>query len=274
VSLQITVPASMVGESDGRVRIYLALEGQAPAPITEAPVGATTQLLVTVELTQGRNDFTATTISSGGESEASPVVTYILDQDAPTISITSPKSGSAVSGSTVKLEGKVQARSRLVARNESNGSSTTGSAGDDQKFSLTLSLQSGTNKILITATDPAGNVGELSMSVVRGSGRLSATLAASSYRISVGSLPTSIQLVATVTDPAGNPLSGASVTFSLTLPKIPAITFEATTGADGRAVFTTTIPQGVDPGSGLASILIMAEGQGQTTAQVAITVVK
>jgi hypothetical protein len=229
---------------------------------------------VTVALTEGRNDFMATTISSGGESEASPVVTYILDQEPPAITISSPKSGTAVSSTTVNLEGRVQARSRLVARNESNGSSTTGTASDDQKFTLTLPLQSGTNKIQITAMDPAGNTGSLSITIVRGSGRLSATLAASTYRISVRSLPTSIQLVATVTDPAGKALVGATVTFSLTLPKIPAITYEATTGGDGRAVFTTTVPKGVDPGSGLASVLVTTDGQGQTTAQAAITVVR
>jgi hypothetical protein len=274
VDLQITIPNAMVGQADGTVRIYLALEGQLAAPIVEVPVGATPHLVVPVDLTPGRNDFTATVISPGGESETSPVVTYILDTEPPSITVTSPKAGATVNATTVDVSGKVQARSQLVARNESNGSSTTATAGADGAFTLTLPLQTGSNTIDITATDPAGNTGQTQLKVVRGTGALTASLSASTYRISVGSLPQSIQLVAQVTDPDGRPLRGATVTFSLTLPKIPAITYEATTGSDGRATFSTTIPKGVDPGSGLASILVSTSAYGQTTARAGITVVQ
>jgi hypothetical protein len=58
----------------------------------------------------------------------------------------------------------------------------------------------------------------------------------------------------------------------LTLPKIPAITFDAKTGADGRAVFSTTVPKGVDTGTGVATILVTTASFGETTARVAMSV--
>jgi hypothetical protein len=274
VDLSVSVPTSVAGQSDVRVRVYLALEGQAAAPITEVAVGLTPKVVVPVDLSTGRNDFTASVIGPGGESEPSPVVTYILDTEAPKITISSPKDGAVVNAATVDLVGKVQARSRLLARNDSNGSSITGTSGADGSFTLTLPLATGSNAIKIGATDPAGNGGELGVTVVRGTGALSVALTASTYRISVASLPAAMELVAVVTDPDGRPLRGAVVVFSLTLPKIPAITYEAHTGADGKVTFSTTIPKGVDIGSGLVSVLVNTNSYGQTTDRSVITVVK
>jgi hypothetical protein len=272
VDLQITIPIAMTNQTGAKVRIYLALEGQQAAPIKDVPVGATPKLVVPVDLTVGRNDFTATVITAGGESEPSPVATYILDTETPAITLTAPKSGATINAATVDLVGKVQARSRLVARNESNGSTATGTAGADGAFTMVLPLASGSNAVKITATDPAGNAGELTLTVVRGTGVLAVALSSSTYRISVAALPQPITLVAVVTDPDGQPLKGAVVTFSLTLPKIPAITFEGRTGADGKLTFSTTIPKGIDVGSGLATVLVNTNNYGQATGRSAITV--
>jgi hypothetical protein len=274
IDLSVSVPTAMVGQSDVRVRVYLALEGQSAAPITEVAVGLTPRVVVPVDLTGGRNDFTATVIGPGGESEPSPVVTYILDAEPPVINVTSPKDGATVNADKVDLVGKVQARSRLIARNTSNGSSITGVSGADGSFSLSLPLATGTNGITISATDPAGNGSELALSIVRGTGALTVALSASAYRISAASLPAPIQLVAVVTDPDGRPLRGAVVVFSLTLPGIPAITYEARSGTDGKVTFSTTIPKGVDVGTGLLTVLVNTDNLGQTTDRSVITVVK
>lgn len=94
----------------------------------------------------------------------------------------------------------------------------------------------------------------------------------STYRVSVAALPQPITLVAVVTDPDGQSLKDAVVTFSLTLPKIPAITYEARTGADGKVTFSTTIPKGIDVGSGLATVLVNTNNYGQATGRSVITV--
>ena len=274
VDLQVTIPTAMSGQAGARVRIYLALEGQQASPIKEVAVGATPKLVVPVDLTAGRNDFTATVISPGGESEPSPVATYILDSEPPKITLTAPKTGATVNAASVDLVGKVQARSRLIARSESNGSTTTGTAGADGSFTLVMPLATGSNAIKITATDPAGNVGTLTLTVVRGTGVLTVSLSASTYRISVAGLPQPITLIAVVTDPDGQALRGAVVTFSLTLPKIPAITYEARTGTDGKVTFSTTVPKGIDVGSGLVTVLVNTNNYGQATNRSVITVVQ
>lgn len=271
--LLVTIPEDAAGDPDALVRVYLTLEGQAAAPINEVPVGATTRLVVPITLTPGRNDFSATLVRSGVESESSPVVTFVLDQEPPVITLTRPKDGATVNDDLVTLVGKTQPRSTIQARNEANGTSITGEAGTDGAFELVLPLAAGPNGIRLTATDPAGNEGELIVRILRGSGKLTAVLSASTYRISIASLPTSLQLNVLVTDPDGAPLDKASVTFTITVPGIPPIVKETTTAGDGRAGFTTTLSAGVQAGGGLLTVVVTTERYGSTTDRRSVTFV-
>ncbi|HEX5590506.1 MAG TPA: hypothetical protein VFX65_09475 [Candidatus Limnocylindrales bacterium] len=271
--LQVTIPDEYIGDAEVRVRVYLTLEGQAAAAIAEVPVGSTIRMIVPVELTPGRNDFSATIVEAGIESEASPIVTFIMDAEPPNFVLSTPQNGATINRPNVAIQGTTQPRTTILARNEANGASITGLAGPDGAFVLDLPLEPGPNGIRITGRDPAGNDGELIFSVVRGSGTLTATLAATAYRISVASLPVSLQLSVLVTDPDGQPLEGATVTFSLTVPGIPPVAKEAITGGDGRATFTTTLPTGVTTGSGLATVLVATAEFGSTSAQKTITIV-
>ena len=272
--LEINVPSEFVGNPTVRIRIYLALEGQQPAPIAEVPVGSTVTLIVPVDLTPGRNDLSATIVEDAVESSFSPVVTYIYDKDPPKIVLSSPKDGATINKATVTLTGTTQPRTTLVARDSANGISISGAAGTDGTFSMDLPIGPGSNPIKITGTDPAGNIGDLSLTVVGGSGKLTAVLSSSTYRVSISTLPRSIQLSVLVTNPDGNPLAGASVTFTLTVPGLQPIAKDAVTGADGRAVFTTTLPTGVTAGAGLATVLVATDSFGTTSAQKTITTVK
>jgi hypothetical protein len=272
--LEVAVPDEVIGDPDVHVRIYLTLEGQAPAPIAEVPVGATIRMIVPVDLSPGRNDLSASIVEAGIESEASPVVTYILDTDAPVFVLASPKDGATVNRPNVTITGTTQPRTTILVRNEANGTSISGQAATDGTFELELPIEPGPNGIRISGTDPAGNPGELIFSVVRGSGKLTATLTASAYRISAASTPVSMQLNVLVTDPDGAPLEGATITFSLTVPGIPPIAKDAVSGGDGRASFTTTLPTGVTPGAGLATVLVATTDFGTTSAQRTITIVK
>lgn len=274
VDLEITVPDTIVGDPSIRVRVYLTLEGQAPAPIAEQPVGSTVRLIVPVDLTSGRNDLHATIIEAGIESEASPVVTFILDTEPPAFVLSAPGNGATINRPTVAITGTTQPRTTLLARNEANGTSVSGVAATDGTFALSLPLEPGPNGVRISGVDPAGNPGELIISVTRGSGTLTSTLTASAYRISVASLPVSLQLTVLVTDPDGRPLEGATITFTLTVPGIQPISKEATTAGDGRASFTTTLPAGVTTGAGLATVLVATTDFGSTSAQKTIAIVK
>jgi protocatechuate 3,4-dioxygenase beta subunit len=108
--------------------------------------------------------------------------------------------------------------------------------------------------------------------VRRGNGKLTATLGASAYQMSVSKLPQDLTLRVTVSDPDGNALVGAAVTFTLSIPGIPTVTGDEQTDADGRASFTTAVPAGADPGQGSATVLISNDQFGSTQDYTVITI--
>jgi hypothetical protein len=270
-----TLPLEVVGRDGLVVRVYVALPDQEPVAVRDLPVGETTSFVVEeLPLEPGRNDITATVVGPGGESEPSPVVTYVLDRSKPKITVSSPKNGATVNGASVKITGKTQGRSTVVARNEANGTAATAAAAGNGTFTLVVPLSSGTNGIALTATDLAGNVGTAVLTVRRGSGSLDVAMAASAYRISAARLPRTIELRAVVTDPDGRPLAGQVVTFTLTIPGVPAITGEDRTDASGLATFRTTIPAGATEGSGLGTAYVSTSELGDASGRISITIVK
>jgi len=270
--LVVTVPAALVGDTEHRLRIYLALKDQAPAAIDEVPMPALARTIIPVELTKGVNDFSITVVGPAGESDPSLSVRYVLDQVKPPIEIASPKDGAVVNAKAVTIKGKTQGRSTVIARNAKNASSITGTAGSDGLFELKLSLATGQNTISIQSTDPAGNVKDLEFTVSRGSGELDVNLSASTYSIPRDSLPEGIRLTATVTDPDGKPLQGAKVLFTLSIPGISTITGQATTGSNGRAVLETTIPRGADAGGGNAAVQVTTSAYGKASDVTVVTI--
>ncbi len=191
VELIVTVPSSVVGDPNYKIRVYLALKDQTPSPILDVPIATTTpKTVVPMELEKGINDFTVTIVGPGGtESDTSPVVRYVLDTAVPKITITSPKDGAKVNGKSLDIKGKVQARSTLIVHNTDNNASITGTAKADGTFLLKIALRTGTNHITINATDPAGNVTDKAFTVRRGTGKLQAVISASDYRVSLKDLP-------------------------------------------------------------------------------------
>lgn len=270
-----TVPVEVAGRRDHLVRIYVAAEGGDPVPFRDVPVGETPSFVVEgVPLADGRNDITATVVSPAGESEPSLVISYVLDTAKPKLTITSPKDGATVNKATLTIKGKTQAGSTIVARNEATGTAASAEADDDGTFSVKVPLSAGVNGIAVTATDPAGNPQTRVVEVRRGSGKLGVALAASASRISVARLPRSVELRATVRDPEGRPLRGETVTFTLSVPGVPAITGQGVTQAGGTARFTTTIPAGATRGTGLATASVVTREHGEASDTVPITLVK
>lgn len=272
VSLAGTVPAAFVGQDGVTIRVYRSVEGGTDDQVAEVPVGRTPGFTIRdLELAQGKNEFTTTLVGPNGESVRSKPVTYVLDTAKPKVVISKPTKNAVVNGDTVSIIGKVQAGSSLVARNTSNGASITGKADAAGNFKLVLAISSGTNAIVVTATDPAGNQGQAAVNVSRGKGKLTAELTSSSYRFSRKSLPKNITLTARVTDPNGQPLDGATVTFTLTAPGVGPIQRTLTT-SNGIATWRTTIPKGATVGRGIAAALIQPPTGRAITAQTVITV--
>ena len=110
------------------------------------------------------------------------------------------------------------------------------------------------------------------IAVLKGSGKLVATLSASAYSISLSKLPERIELTVSVTDPDGRPLESARVTFALAVPGVPAVTSKTLeTGGDGTSSWTTTIPKGATAGQISATVIVSTSRYGDTTDRTVIT---
>lgn len=271
-----TIPPAFTGQTGYVIRLYVTLQDQEPAPIREVALPITPRFTIPgVELSEGANDFFATVVGPGGESDASATVTYVLDDVVPNVVIDSPVDGATVNGQVVTIAGRTQGRAALVVRNEANGeTSTAGAAASDGSFSIVLPIEPGTNGITITITDPAGNTASTVISVQRGSGKLTVSLSASAFRFKLANLPESIALTAQVMDPDGRPLDATTVTFTLSIPGLPAVTRQTTTNGAGSAVFQTAIPEGATEGGGLATAFVEAGDLGSATDRTVVTVVK
>lgn len=275
VDLVVLIPNALVGNAEMRVRVYRAVGEVPPAQIAEVAIGASPRVVVpNVALASGGNDFTATLDGPAGESEASAVVTFVLDQAKPKVTLTSPKNNATVNGLAVTIAGKTQGRSTLVARNDTNGGSVVGVAAADGTFKMVVPLAPGSNAIVVEATDPAGNVGALALTYRRGTGKLTAKLTASTYTFSRAKLPDPLELTVLVADPDGGALAGARVTFSVSIPGVGPISADRVTGADGRAIFKTSVPKGATVGTGPVSVLVTATPFGSTMARTVITITK
>lgn len=274
VDLVVSVPKAVAGDPDHRIRVYLALEGQEPAPIDEWPTAAQGRSIIPVLLTDGINDFSVTLVGPAGESEPSAVVRYVLDTKPPGIILAAPRDGATLNRKAVDLEGRSQARSTLIARNLTTGDSIAGTADANGRFVLSLPIAMGGNRIAIGATDPAGNANQLELRITRGSGALRAVLGVSSYSVRLATLPEPIRLAVTVDDPDGKPLEGALVTFTLSIPGIQTVTADGVTDANGRAEFQTTIPAGADVGTGTAAVLVRTGEYGTATDDTTVKIVK
>jgi len=272
VDLLVTVPAALIGDDVHRIRVFQQLKDQSPVAIGEFPIGDTQRMVVPVTLEKGINDFSAIIVGPSGGSEASPTIRYVYDKSKPGIKISSPKDNAKVNRKAVEIKGTTQSRATLIARNETNDASVSGQAAADGTFTLSLPIRAGANRITITATDPAGNVGEKELRVRRGSGKLTVALGATDYRFSRRRLPDPIRLTATVTNPDGDRLEGARVTFTLSVPGIAVITREATTDGNGRASFETTIPKRATVGQGLAAVLVETKDFGSIDDRVVISI--
>lgn len=275
VDLTVTVPAEAVGDPTARVRIYLALEGLEPSPVDDWPVGATSRMVIPFELTEGRNNISATLVrSSAVESEHSPIVTWILDLNPPKINIVSPEDGDRVETPDATIRGSTQAGTTLIARNAANSASISTVAGRDGTFEFQLPLVQGDNDIQISATDPAGNQNTKKLQLRQGSTEMRVNLRASLYTISVKHHPSSLQLVVVVLDPSGDPIAGARAFFTLQIPGLAPISNELITGADGRATFTTPLVGELATGGGVGTVLITDETYGEGTDRVSLNFVK
>jgi hypothetical protein len=274
VDITVDVPVTSVGRAGYKVRLWVTLPSTPAAILAEVPVGATSSLLIpAVTLAQGRNDIQASLLGPGGEGGRSSVVSWVLDQVPPKITIVSPANGSAVTTDAVTIKGTTQASSTIVMRNDPNGATANTQADQAGLFQVDIAVGAGPNAISIKVTDPAGNTSSLVLNLHKGSGKLTATLTGTVYRFKTSTLPTNDTFIVVVTGPDGARVPNAKVLFTVMVPGLQAIVSpETQTGADGTATFATTIPANVQTGNGLVSVLVTTTALGTVTDRQVLTV--
>ncbi len=85
----------------------------------------------------------------------------------PRIVILAPRSRAKITSTTVSVEGRVPLGSSIVVRNRTNGSGSAVTADPAGAFSAAITLDRGTNDVLVEVTDRAGNRNSATLSVVR-----------------------------------------------------------------------------------------------------------
>ena len=216
-----SVPASVSGRTGYTVVVSGGLRGEPPATLASVAVGETTVFTVQqVPLKVGRERAHRADRRAGRrEPRQRRPCWSSWTGSRPTVTITSPKDGATVNATTVRITGKTQGNSKLIARNETTGQSISGSAATDGTFYLKLGIGAGKNAITVHVTDPAGNTGDK-----HADGRPGRRAASprrcptSAKRISATSLPSDITFTVIVKDPDGARLPGAIVTFSVSVP--------------------------------------------------------
>jgi len=276
IDLTVQVPASVVGLAGYTVRLYVTLPNVQPSIATETPVGGTaTMVLSGVALAKGQNVFTASVIGPGGESALSKPVTITLDVSKPKITITAPKSGATVKGTTVTVKGKTQAASAVRIQNDANGATATATADDTGIFSAVIAVTAGPNNLTVTVTDPAGNGNTATVTVTKGAGALHVNLTGTVYQFRAKRLPTNVTFTAVVIGGDGKRVAGATALFTVSVPGLqPLVSSPITTDKNGSATFSTSIPKGAMAGAGLATVLVTMPTGTQTATDRAVLTVR
>lgn len=274
VDVTVQVPPEVVGQSGYKVRLWVTVPNGQPTDVADADVGQTSTMVIPqVPLAKGQNDIQASIDGPGGESERSAVATWIRDTQKPKLKIISPKDNATTTKNAITIKGSTQPSSTVHLRNNANGVSATVDADADGLFQARIALAAGSNAISVTTVDPAGNTNDATLTIRKGVGKLTVSLASSRYTFTASRLPKSLKLTVTVTDPNGGLLAGATALFTVTVPGLPPIVSpELTTASDGTATFSVTIPSGTMAGSGLATVLVTTTDYGQGTDRQGLTI--
>ena len=247
----MTVPEPGHHLSGLEVRVYRNSKQLIAQPVTD--VGRIK--VRDVPLRRGSNHLTATLGNNGGEGPRSDMVTITVDDQAPKVTVKSPKSGSALNQRRITIVGKTEAGLTVTARNATSGSTATMTVGSSGAFGLDVRLAPGRNTITVRARDVAGNLGGTSLAIVRGDGHAAVDLRLSRKKLPLRSLPRTLNARVTVRDADGRPVDGAVVTFTMSPPGQLTSTYTTTTKSDGTASWSgiRIIRPGTTRGFGLVT---------------------
>jgi hypothetical protein len=256
------LPSGVAGSATLKLRIYVG-----SVQVAQVPVPPTADFVVPgVPLQPGANEITAAILDTGGEGPRSTSIEVNFDDQPPALTITSPKDGAKTSSSKVTVSGKTQPASTIAVRNELTGAAANTHAAASGTFKIDIDIDTGSNALSVTSTDPAGNETTVVVTVKRGGGELTAKLALSIVRIPQTSLPKTLVITLTVADVGGSAVNGARVDFTISPPGQPTSTFQAIT-ASGKAKWSVSIPKfGTTKASGFVTARVtLSDGRVVST---------
>lgn len=272
--LQGQVPSDTVGKSGYKVHIYQLGTGKAKSLVADVAIGTTTRFSTpALTLVDGNNVFAASIDGPSGEGNLSPSVTYILDTTAPPINIATPRQNALLNSGTASISGQTDANVSLIIRNQqvSGGAVTTATAGSDGKFTASVPIVAGTNTIVISGTDQAGNTAQTTLTVRRNYGDLAAHLQVSPSKFAASAKVT-LKLTLHATSVNGGPLADAQVTFTVLIQGLgPIQSPQLTTDKTGTSTWQIDI-SGATSGTGEASVLVTSPAGDVVTGTASITI--
>ena len=145
------------GEASPTTTIQLNNNGE---EVATAEIGDDGAFSFDANLTEGDNEFVATTLVNGDSAGSSEPVTITLDTVAPTLTITNPVDGDVTNRETVTVVGTAEDENLDYV--EVNGARV---AVTDGQYSKRILLDAGANEITVVAYDLAGNTETKSVTI-------------------------------------------------------------------------------------------------------------
>jgi hypothetical protein len=253
IDLDVQLAGGLAPRSAYRLRIYvndeLVREQRLPR---DEPA-----LLTDVPLQPGDNWISVAVWGPAGESLHSAAVHVVRDDEPPPIHVSAPTSRNVYTRQVV-LRGRTEAGARLIVRNPASDENYELDVGGDARFEIQLNLAMGENVITLRAIDAAGNRSRATVRLVRLESSAAVTLEARPATLKLEDLPATVTLQARITGLRGEPVDGAQVTFSISVPGQQTSTYQTTSHA-GLAVWRgVRIPRdGAREGHGLATVMVV-----------------
>ena len=249
-----TLPRGLPRDGSLALRVYVngALERERRLPQTDAFV------VRAVELEQGENQIVAALHGPAGEGDRSGPLVVTRDDVAPRVRLDEPRQGATVLDDEVTLRGTTEPGVLLTVTNTTNSREVSTTADADGSFETSIGVDTGANALTVTAVDAAGNRRREELTVTAGESNAQLDLTLSDEALSLSALPATITLSASVTNEGGMPVHGADVTFSLSQPGQPTVTYR-TTSRNGTATWRNVrLPrEGALAGQGFATVLVV-----------------
>lgn len=212
-------------------------------------------------LVQGENRIMAALHSAEGEGRHGNVLLLTRDDVAPRIRLDEPSRGATVLDEDVTLAGTTEAGAVVTVTNGTNSREASTTADEQGAFELSIGLDAGPNALTIEAVDGAGNRRREDLTVTSAESNAQVSLTLSDESLSLSRLPATMTLVAQLTDEDGSAVDGADVTFSLSQPGQPTVTYR-TTSEHGTAEWRDVrLPRGgALAGQGFATVMVVLRG--------------